>query len=124
MGLDMYLYGTKDSQVTAENFHDAQGTEELGYWRKHNALHGWFFDKWVEEGNDPESFNCCYMELTRDNVLTLLLTIQNSQLTQREGFFWGSIDLSGAYYAQDIETFVKALDYMDEGGRVFYHPWW
>ena len=37
MGLDQFAYTTKGKEK-----------EEIAYWRKHNALHGWMENLWEE----------------------------------------------------------------------------
>ena len=45
MGLDMYLHKRQ--------------SEEIGYWRKHNRLHGFFEEMWRERNPDAQDdFNC------------------------------------------------------------------
>ena len=49
MGLDMYLYGVKAH--TDEDCKSFGEFKEVCYWRKFNALHKWFKDRFIEEGN-------------------------------------------------------------------------
>ena len=41
--------------------------EQVGYWRKANAIHKWFVDN-VQNGID----DCCYHEVTKENIQELL----------------------------------------------------
>lgn len=61
MGLDMYLY-TKDS---------TDSTNQLGYWRKANAIHSWFVQN-VQSGIDE----CEEFEVSRENLEKLRKTCQ------------------------------------------------
>ncbi len=54
MGLDMYL-------------HKRPKGEEIGYWRKHNRLHGWMEHLWEKRGNTGV-FNCVDLLLDNDDL--------------------------------------------------------
>lgn len=62
MGLDMNLYRTKRS-TGPKSYEDF---DEIGYWRKANAIHHWFVQN-VQDGND----DCEYHEVTKDHLKTL-----------------------------------------------------
>ena len=56
MGLDMYLHKRQ--------------SEEIGYWRKHNRLHGLFEQMWRERNPDAQDdFNCVDMLLTMTDLI-------------------------------------------------------
>ena len=59
MGLDMYLSRGKKEE-------SPQNSEEIGYWRKANAIHRWFVDN-VQGGAD----DCEFYEVTKDHLKTL-----------------------------------------------------
>jgi len=59
MGLDMYLLRGKKEE-------SPQNSEEIGYWRKANAIHRWFVDN-VQGGAD----DCEFHEVTKDHLKTL-----------------------------------------------------
>lgn len=121
-------------------------SEEIGYWRKANQVHGWF-----DENFDGVQ-NCVYYLVTEEqledllevcqNILdtTILVEdkdgvkiIQNSKeiekiLPTTSGFFFGSNQYD-EFYIQDIEHTVDILkdalectDFDKEG--VAYHAWW
>ena len=60
MGLDQYLTRLKGER------------EEVGYWRKANAIHRWFVDN-VQEGED----DCGEYEVTIKQLKDLLRTVQD-----------------------------------------------
>ena len=62
MGLDMYL-------------HKRPKGEEIGYWRKHNRLHGWMEHLWEKRGNTAE-FNCVDLLLDNDDLNQLQKDIE------------------------------------------------
>ena len=60
MGLDMYLYKVGKGKSPNE------AGDELGYWRKANAIHKWFVDN-VQGGKD----DCECYEVSKDHLKTL-----------------------------------------------------
>jgi len=54
MGLDMYLYNEKE--------------EEIGYWRKANQIHKWFWEKLAP---DDENINCKDLPVTIEQLKEL-----------------------------------------------------
>ena len=100
MGLDMYL-------------RDSTGKNELGYWRKANAIHGWI----VREKADNVD-KCQKIPLTRDDLeklrrvcLNVLLNPEKAQdyLPPTTGFFFGSNEVD-TFYFEDLQDTVKILD--------------
>ena len=99
MGLDMYL-------------NDSKGNE-LGYWRKANAIHGWIVR---EKANDVDE--CQMIPLTRNDLeqlrkvcLNVLLNPEKAHdyLPPTSGFFFGSPAVDEAYF-EDLQDTVKILD--------------
>ena len=68
MGLDQYAY--------AKASLEAEESEEIAYWRKHNRLQGWMEQLWEDkgkpnllEGSNPiGDFNCIPVELTLSDI--------------------------------------------------------
>jgi len=87
---------------------------EAMYWRKANAIHGWF----VENCQDGED-NCREYEVERSQLETLRDLCKDilehpdaerdSDLEPTEGFFFGSYDKDDWYY-QDLQNTVEGLD--------------
>lgn len=99
MGLDMYLT-------------DRQGNE-LGYWRKANAIHGYIV-RTAGENVD----NCQKIKLSRYALQTLrshcLMVLQDISkakelLPPTEGFFFGSYEIDN-WYVEDLKETVKIID--------------
>lgn len=65
MGLDMYLFRTKKTPNGGFSYND--DTDEVGYWRKANAIHKWFVDN-VQNGED----NCEAYEVYKEALEKLL----------------------------------------------------
>ena len=118
MGLDQNAY--KVSQ-------DGE-REELAYWRKHNRLQGWMEERYTNKGG-TEQFNCVDLELDEDDILDLEVAIDDKELPETGGFFFGND--SYTYYDDeygDKETdrkFIKdAKAALDDGWKIVYSCWW
>lgn len=162
MGLDMYLercnrkaWGYKDVDIedAKENnpalynkikpFLTIRGKyiswesifEEVGYWRKANAIHKWFVDN-VQDGED----DCGCYEVTKEQLEELLdVCIQVRDSSQMEktaqellptqsGFFFGSTVYDEWYVDDLIDTInilTKALKETDfDNQMVVYTSSW
>lgn len=92
--------------------------EEVGYWRKANAIHKWFVDN-VQNGND----DCAEYTVTNEQLDKLKsiceavlkelekgeTSLAESQLPTKSGFFFGDTDY-GQYYKADLEDTIKICD--------------
>ena len=113
--------------------------EEIMYWRKVNAIHGWFIDN-CADGED----NNCEIEITIDDLKKLNDTISevlNNRdkamvlLPPREGFFFGNCEIDD-YYWEELERTHKelgdlimldAIEGNTNNGNIvehIYHPSW
>jgi hypothetical protein len=131
MGLDMYLYAQKfvsnsppfkegsrheeivdalDAQAFAKGHIVTQ--MEVAYWRKANAIHGWFVD-----GEDDD---CSPIHVPRESLVRLrdtckeLLTDKNPDkaeelLPPMGGFFFGSTDID-EWYWENVQETATLLD--------------
>ena len=117
MGLDQFAYTTK-----------GKNKEEIAYWRKHNALHGWMENLWEKQGcpkkhDEDGSFNCIPLELNMENLDKLEQDILGSSLPETQGFFFG--DGSDKHYqAQDLKFIQDARTELFMGLKVFYNSSW
>ena len=133
MGLDMYL--SKKNYVGAMyDFLNVKGTiditigdkklpinfnrvsyieEEVGYWRKANAIHKWFVDN-VQNGED----NCREYYVGIDTLKELLEICKKIDehpsdakelLPTQEGFFFGDTAYN-EWYFEDIKKTIKMLE--------------
>lgn len=102
---------------------------EVAYWRKFNALHGWFV-KNIQGGVD----DCGYYELTKENLQSCLANLKETLISQDsgklepvEGFFFGSNE-TNEWYWTDIEKAVSTISALIETDfekkRLFYHSSW
>jgi len=151
MGLDMYLYkksyilsgdwfkeehresvvitkgGTEHPNIKSNRVKYI--TEEVGYWRKANAIHKWFVDN-VQGGKD----DCGTYSVTRKNLQELLdlcnLIIEDKSkaselLPSQSGFFFGSTEYDEWYY-RDLEETVKIMEdcLSDDDAEFEYSSSW
>lgn len=117
-------------------------TAQVAYWRKANAIHGWFIDNCGGGVDD-----CSTMEVSREQLGALLVAVKavlaNHSLAEeilptREGFFFGSEEYDEDYFAQlgyteevlvELTGFLDAVaegKTMDDEGRytVTYQASW
>ena len=86
--------------------------EEVGYWRKANAIHQWFVDK-VQNGVD----NCGQYEVEKEQIEELLKICEEViahphkaefLLPTQSGFFFGSTEYD-EWYFEDIKHTIEML---------------
>jgi hypothetical protein len=132
MGLDMYL--TRKKYIGAKyDFNKVTGIvdikigdvpvpidfnkityidEEVGYWRKANAIHNWFVDH-VQEGIDDCKEYYVDFE-TLEELLGICKQVQENHslaeelLPTTEGFFFGGIEYDKDYF-YDIQRTIDIL---------------
>ena len=103
--------------------------EEVGYWRKANAIHQWFVDN-VQEGED----NCQPYYVERKQLENLLETVNqiledNSKakelLPTQSGFFFGGTDYD-EWYFEDLKLTQKIITaaLKQEHGDFYYCSSW
>ncbi len=124
MGLDMYAFSAKKSDYEGEvDFQcESDKSDELMYWRKHNALHGWMENLYREKGGELE-FNCVNLNLNFDDLDRLEKDIRAVGLPKTEGYFFG-YDTSEEVNEDDLEFVMKAKKSLGEGNKVYYTSWW
>jgi len=134
MGLDQYAYAVA---------HEGAEPEKIAYWRKHNRLHGWMEQLFINKGNEvtPQgfgnSFNGVPVELTEFDLEQLEACVVNKTMPETGGFFFGddSFDLEDAdgyefegtdYWHQchDIEFIEMARNAIADGKKVYYDSCW
>jgi hypothetical protein len=87
--------------------------EQVGYWRKANAIHKWFVDN-IQDGVD----DCCYhrevtkedLEELRDICHEVLCNpdVAEDRLPTQSGFFFGGTGY-GEWYMDDIRTTIEIV---------------
>ena len=127
MGLDMYAYAVPASEENTDFAYkqqtEGQERNEIAYWRKFNALHGWMEDLYRSLGGE-KLFNCIPLKLTTERLDILEAACRENTLHPREGFFFGSQEI----YEEDIDvtlSFIKrARACIEAGEDVYYDSWW
>jgi hypothetical protein len=143
MGLDMYLeaehyvspYDDKGKALGKviresvgcglEGYTPKNVTFELGYWRKANAIHGWFVDN-VQDGLDDCESHYVPIEKLRElkEICTKVLGDINlaiDLLPTTKGFFFGEASYDD-YYRVQLERTLDILDKVLSTPNV--EDWW
>ena len=139
MGLDQTAIARKGEPRTVKSeytYTDLDGTEhkgveeylewddsiELATWRKHPNLQGWMQELYYEKGGEGE-FNCVDVELTLEDLDALEATLDEEELPETVGFFFGSN--ADEHYAETDREFIReARAAIKQGYKVFYSSWW
>ncbi len=118
MGLDMYLY--------------RKTTDEVAYWRKANAIHGWIIN------NTESEDNCTPIHLSKQLVIELrdacaeVLRVGTDEiawelLPPSSGFFFGGNEVDEWYWENIKQTVTKLNEIIDnsvEDQEFEYHASW
>ena len=102
---------------------------EIAYWRKHPNLHGWMEQLWrykmQADNRDPDqhTFNGIELELDWQDIDELEQDINNNNLPQTQGFFFGN-DADEHYKETDLEFVKRARAELFLGLKVFYNSSW
>ena len=118
MGLDMNCYA-----VPAGTTYDPEPADDIKYWRKNNALHGWMIRLYESQGG-TESFNCIPLQLTAKNLKQLRKDIKANELTPTEGFFFGEQSYTQNQKKEDLAFVKLALMCIEKGNDIYYNSWW
>tara|TARA_R100001594_G_C4030409_1_gene261129 strand:+ start:1229 stop:1648 length:420 start_codon:yes stop_codon:yes gene_type:complete len=139
MGLDQYAVARKgeprkvpqtwtttdadgNEEEVVEYYNEWDDTIQLAEWRKHPNLQGWMEELWYEKGGEGE-FNCVDLELTLENLDALEATLDEEELPETVGFFFGG-NADDHYAETDREFIVQARAALKQGYKVFYSSWW
>ena len=126
MGLDMYAYRVK-KEYAINDFEyesDQDPAEDLAYWRKFNALHGWMERLYRERGGPKESFNCAPLRLHLEDLDQLQRDIGENKLEPTQGFFFGSQEIYPEDVAAAMKFIFEARQAIKEGDAIYYDSWW
>lgn len=128
MGLDMYAWAVPQEwagETDTDYQPDAdRKTEEIFYWRKFNALHGWMQDLYKNKGGTSDVFNCNTVRLEEKDLDRLEMDTGNNKLVPINGFFFGSQEIFPEDLESVAEFVAKARAAIAEGKAVFYDSWW
>ena len=120
MGLDMYAYRVKPHPENTQFSFEGE-KEDLAYWRKFNALHGWM-EKLYNGLGGEDQFNCIPLRLTPEIIDALEKDIEH--LSPIPGFFFGPQE-----YTEDdkdeVRNFISnCRGIFASGDEVYYVSWW
>lgn len=139
MGLDQYAYARPPRKRNGDD------DEQICDWRKHNRLQGWMQQLWEDkgcpnantEGDEMGDFNCVELQLTAQDIDNLEYAIENFELPEANGFFWGSDSYFWNnednepfpeneywYKEHDLEFVKQARKMLDKKWRVYYSCWY
>jgi len=123
MGLDQYATARRgETQTDDEGYTYYEDTIQLAEWRKHPNLQGWMEELYHEKGGSEE-FNCVDLELTLGDLDALEATLDEEELPETVGFFFGS-NADDHYAEADREFIVQARAAIKQGYTVVYSSWW
>ena len=123
MGLDQYATARRgEAKTDDEGYTYYEDSMELAYWRKHPNLQGWMEDLYHEKGGEQE-FNCVDLELTLDDLDALEESLDEEELPETAGFFFGT-DSSDYYAEADREFIREARAAIKQGYTIIYSSWW
>jgi hypothetical protein len=121
MGLDMHLLRKDNS--------------EIGYWRKANAIHGWFVRE-CQGGIDE----CQRTRVTKAKLRSLIVTVNDilgmfdggldwmtlakKTLPSQSGFFFGGTEYNEYYLLQLRQTMDILKKALNESGAIYYQSSW
>ena len=151
MGLDMYLY--KKSYILSGDWIKEEHREsvvitkcgephpkiksdrvkyiieEVGYWRKANAIHKWFVDNVQNGVDDCGSYRVNIDQL--ESLLSLCKTALEDRdqaselLPSQSGFFFGNTEYDEYYFGDLIHTIEIIEDCLSDDDAEFeYHSSW
>lgn len=88
-------------------------TEQVAYWRKFNALHGWFVNECAAGVDECQNIN-----VDEDKMKELLETLKEVSsnfdkaeelLPPVQGFFFGGDEID-EYYKEDVNSTIKIIE--------------
>jgi len=87
--------------------------EDVGYWRKFNALHKWFVDNVQKGEDDCEEYYVSIDSIKK--ILSILKVIDNDNskaeelLPSQEGFFFGTVEYD-EWYFNDVKRSIEIFE--------------
>ena len=114
MGLDMFAYKVPKKNIINDfKFKKSDDVIEFAYWRKHNHLHGWFYNLYHLKGG-VKDFDLVPLRLRTKDLNQLEEDIKYRNLLPAKDFF----------YKYDLEFIENARKAIQDGYAVYYNSWW
>jgi hypothetical protein len=115
MGLDNYLYRLHKEavkqKVDCKIDYEKYAVEEIGYFRKNSALHGFCGRIYDEHSGSDSDFNGCNLLLELDDLLQLKSLLSDNGLPSAQGFFWGLMtDQKYSDLTELVELMIKSYE--------------
>lgn len=125
MGLDMYAYAQDNPTISGvDEQPEDSSREEIAYWRKFNALHGWMENLYKHRGG-ISTFNCVDLPLHREDIKELKRAAITKTLLPTAGFFFGSQEPLTDDDWDEVHRFTDlASELLDAGKYIIYSSWW
>jgi len=101
--------------VDRESIYGLDVSVNVAYWRKVNAVHGWFVEN-VQNGEDDCGEYYVSHDKLRELVRLCTLAVTNKDpnlISPREGFFFGGTDIDGWYWQGLMETINQLQPLID-----------
>lgn len=154
MGLDQYIYVREkrnrveelEQSIIISNLEQDDNRKpededyEIAYFRKFNALQGYFERKYYEVAEDGVDVNCQNIQITEEDVKTLreackyylaneadthgYYSVKHPELSPTEGFFYGSQQVHEYDIEQLIELLENIEEHLNSGDLVYYFCWY
>jgi hypothetical protein len=125
MGLDQYVYATKQAPSRPIDFEEeleAKEAREVHYWRKHPDLQGWMENLYRAKGGRESEFNLVPVVLSVADIDLLEIAVKEKALPTTRGFFFGHSD--GSEMEDDLLFIRKARQALAQGLTIYYTSWW
>ena len=153
MGLDMYVYRTKEDiaktgherpadtgipssgylvngKFDYDKYEKLKKKVQVFYWRKHPGIHGWFQELWSKSGGTgedtgPGSFNGGdWVRIDSNDLDALEKIVKSEDLPNTRGFFFGSDYGDADEKKNDLKFIAKARKEIAKGYKLFYTSSW
>ena len=105
--------------IQADNYLSADLTFQAMYWRKSNAIHGWFCRNLDEEVKNCKEIPVSRKQLRKlqDDIQETLKTGSTRNFPPQTGFFFGSNEVDDWYW-RDLKRTAEKLDDIFKSERM------
>ena len=93
--------------------------EEMKYWQGFYSLHSWFEKLYRDTSGRLDSFNCVWLELTKENLEDLYCVIYNGGFDEDPVY-----NYSPERKFADMKFILHAKRYINKNYAIYYKAWW